>query len=209
MEVPFVSVSAWQPVSRGNLQMHWIGDTPGADGVRILLPDGTALDFAFHPVDLAENQKNSADLLIYDASIFAQRDQPQDWAKIVAKPGGKAVLLEKSKIASNEAPLLFFTPAPASTAPDARKMIGTVDSGGGAKIYLLSHAVNGGDIFKLNDVYTSAFSVSGSSVVKTADVLDLAGPAAYVGRQFATAHSANDVITTGMFTPSRAPATAK
>jgi hypothetical protein len=56
-----------------------------------------------------------------------------------------------------------------------------------------------------------AYSVSANPIVKTEDILDQAGPTAYIGRKFATGHSANEILTTKMFTttPDTAPVITK
>jgi hypothetical protein len=208
-KVELVSATAWLPVGKGSLHADWIGARPGADALRIIFPDGTIFDFPIDPIDIAENERTSADLLIYHASIFAQRDQPQIWEKMIASPDAKAVLLEKAIAASNTIAIGSFTPTPPSTAPDAGKMIVTVDSGGRTRIYLLSHAVNAGDMLATTDFYQADFSYPAELGVKKEDWFEVAGPTAYVGRRFAASHVANETLTTGMFITRPSPTTNK
>ncbi len=126
-----VAATAIIPTQKpGSLSIDWIGASPDSDAVRILLSNGQTADFPFDPLDNDNNQQTSAKLLIYHATIFAQRNQPAIWKQILADPAAKAALLQKSKIVSNQVPLVSVKLPPPAPHPPSPKHNRTPDPPG-------------------------------------------------------------------------------
>jgi hypothetical protein len=210
-ELVTVSVYIGKGDWNGTLHADWIGAKPSADALRILLPDGKSFDFPFDPLYVKSNQEASATLLFYSAHIFNQKVQPAGWVDMLTGNHARAVLLEGSRIVSNEVPLFAWTPAPTTSVADSGKLIGTVDASGNMSIYCLTHAVKAGDAFASGDVYQVAFNAGNTAAagVDPDGYLDKRGPGAFVGRRFLESRTANEPLNTNMFgTAATSPAAA-
>jgi len=95
---------------RGLLRLNWISAQPGANGARILFGNGTQGDIPFDEVDIQYNKQEAADLVLFSANPFAQRDHSAIWEKLLTDLEAEIILIQDGEVVSNKQSIRRINP---------------------------------------------------------------------------------------------------
>jgi len=87
-----IDVSAMPVYGKGNLRITWISDPPIADGLNVLLANGSEYSYKFHEAEIAYNNRNNGDMFISTAILFLEAEHKDDWEQLIISDVSQAYL---------------------------------------------------------------------------------------------------------------------